>query len=142
MSVSAVPAELVEAYNRTQYLMQTENGEIVLRIGEPSKAIAELIEAAAADGGVFITAENPFSQPLTVDENKDRQDRLRKDLAVLGALVIDGAGQGEDPSWPAEASYSAIGITRDQACELGIKYEQNAIVWFDATGTGELILLR
>ena len=142
MSVSAVPAELVEAYNSTQYLMQTENGEIVLRIGEPSKAIAELIEAAAADGGVFITAENLFSQPLTVDENKDRQDRLRKDLAVLGALVIDGAGQGEDPSWPAEASYSAIGITRDQACELGIKYEQNAIVWFDATGTGELILLR
>ena len=142
MSVSAVPAELVEAYNRTQYLMQTENGEIVLRIGGPSKAIAELIEAAAADGGVYITAENPFSQPLTVDENKDRQDRLREDLAVLGALVIDGAGQGGDPSWPAETSYPAIGITRDQACELDIKCEQNAIVWFDATGTGELILLR
>jgi hypothetical protein len=142
MPVSEVPAELVEAYNRTQYLMQTENGEIVLRIGQPSKALAELIEAAAAEGGAFITAENPFSQPLTVDENKNRQDRLREDLAVLGALIIDGAGQGEDPSWPAEASYSAIGITRDQACALGIKYEQNAIVWIDASGTGELILLR
>ncbi len=142
MPVSKVPAELVEAYNRTQYLIKPENGEIVLRIGEPSKAIAELIEAAAANGGAFITAENPFSEPLTVDENKDRQARLREDLAVLGALIIDGAGQGEDPSWPAEASYSAIGITRDQACELGIRYEQNAIVWIDATGTGELILLR
>lgn len=142
MSFTKVPAELVEAYNRTKYLIQPENGEIVLRIGEPSTAIAELIEAAAADGGAFITAENPFSEPLTVDENKDRQDRLREDLAVLGALIIDGAGQGEDPSWPAEASYSAIGITRDQACELGVKYEQNAIVWIDATGTGELILLR
>lgn len=142
MSVSEVPAELIEAYKRTQYLMQTENGEIVLRIGEPSKALAELIEAAAAEGGAFITAENPFSQQLTADENKVRHDRLREDLAELGALIIDGAGQGEDPSWPAETSYSAIGITRDQACALGIKYEQNAIVWIDATGTGELILLR
>lgn len=142
MSVSYVPAELAEAYNRTQYLMQTETGEIVLRIGQPSKAIADLLKAAGADGGAFITAENPFSQPLTFDENKARQDRLREDLAVLGTLIIDGAGQGEDPSWPAEASYSAIGISRDQACELGQKYEQNAIVWIDATGTGELILLR
>ena len=142
MSVSEVPAELVEAYNRTQYLMQTETGEIVLRIGQPSKAIANLLKAAGADGGAFITAENPFSQPLTFEENKDRQDRLRQDLTELGALIIDGAGQGEDPSWPAEASYSAIGITRDQACELGQKYEQNAIVWIDVTGTGELILLR
>lgn len=142
MSASEVPAELVEAYNRTQYLLHTEAGEIVLRIGQPSKAIANLIQAAGTDGGAFITAENPFSQPLTFDENKDRQARLREDLAVLGALIIAGAGQGEDPSWPAEASYSAIGITRDQACELGIKYEQNAIVWIDATGTGELVLLR
>jgi hypothetical protein len=98
MSVSEVPAELVEAYNRTQYLIQTENGEIVLRIGRPSKALTELIEAAAADGGAFITAENPFSKPLTFHENKDRQDRLRGDLAVLSALIIDGAGQGEDTS--------------------------------------------
>ena len=142
MSVSEVPAELVEAYNRTQYLMQTETGEIVLRIGQPSKAIANLLKAAGADGGAFITAENPFSQPLTFEENKDRQDRLRQDLTELGALIIDGAGQGDDPAWPAEASYTAIGITCDQACELGIKYEQNAIVWIDATGTGELILLR
>lgn len=108
----------------------------------PSRAIARLIKAAAADGGAFITAENPFSKSLTVDENKVRQGHLREDLVELGALIIDGAGQGEDPAWPPESSYTAIGITRIQACELGIKYEQNAIVWIDTTGTGELIMMR
>ncbi len=104
--------------------------------------MAELMQTAAAVGGAFITAENPFSQSLTASENKVRQDRLRQDLAALGAAVIDGAGQGDDPSWPAEASYAAIGISRDQACELGLNYQQNAIVWIDATGTAELLLLR
>ena len=142
MSGSKIPAGLIEAYKRTHYLVYFEGFEIGLRIGEPSKQMAELKQTAAAVGGAFITAENPFSQSLTASENKVRQDRLRQDLAALGAAVIDGAGQGDDPSWPAEASYAAIGISPDQACELGLKYQQNAIVWIDATGTAELLLLR
>ena len=142
MSVSEVPAHLVEAYKRTQYLVYSEDGNIALRVGQQSNEMVDLIQSAQAIGGAFITAENPFSQSLTKDENRERQKRLREDLEGLGALVIDGAGQGEDPAWPAEASYAAIGISRDQARELGIKYKQNAIVWIDASGTAELILLR
>jgi Protein of unknown function (DUF3293) len=142
MSGSEVPAELIEAYKRTQYRAFTDSGEIMLRIGEPSRAAAQLVEAAGASGGVFITAENPLSQTLAADENLARQTHLREDLVGLGAVVIEGAGQGDDPSWPAEASYAAIGISRVQACELGRKYQQNAIVWFDASGMPELILLR
>jgi type I restriction enzyme, S subunit len=58
----------------------------------------------------------------------------------LGQYAVDNAPIALPPfhEQTAEASYSAIGITRDQACELGQKYEQNAIVWIDATGTGEL----
>ena len=142
MSGSEIPAELVEAYKRTQYRAFADSGEIVLRIGEPSSAAAQLVRAAGAAGGAFITAENPFSEQLTATDNAVRQDQLRDDLVKLGASVIEGAGQGDDPSWPAEASYAAIGIGREQACELGRKYQQNAIVWFDASGTPELIVLR
>lgn len=142
MSGAEVPAELVEAYKRTQYHAFAGSGEIVLRIGEPSRDAAQLIQAAGASGGAFITAENPFSEQLTEAENAVRQDQLREDLVKLGASVIEGAGQGDDPSWPAEASYAVIGISREQACELGRKYQQNAIVWFDAGGTPELIVLR
>jgi hypothetical protein len=142
MPVSEVPAELIEAYKRTQYLVHTKDGILALRVGQPSKELANLIHAARAVGGAFITAENPFSEALAADENKARQAHLREDLVGLGAVVIDGAGQGDDPSWPAEASYAAIGISREQACDLGRKYQQNAIVWFGAGGTPNLIVLR
>lgn len=142
MPVSEVPDELVEAYKRTQYLVHTQHGTVALRIGQPSKELAEIIRFAGAAGGTFITAENPFSQSLSAAENEARQKSLGEDLASLGAVVIGGSGRGEDPAWPAEASYVAIGISHAQARELGIKYQQNAIVWIDVTGTAELLLLR
>jgi hypothetical protein len=142
MSVSEVPTELVEAYKRTKYLVRANDASFALCIGQQSAEMAELIQTASALGCAFITAENPFSQSLTADENKVRQDSLHEDLVGIGAAVINGEGQGEDTAWPAEASYAAIGITREQACELGVKYQQNAIVWIDARGIAELILLR
>ena len=142
MSASKVPIELIAAYMRTRYRALTPEGEIVLRIGEPSDAITQLIRAAGAKGAAFITAENPFSEQLSASENYVRQKCLRDDLALLGATAFEGEGQGDDPAWPAETSYLAVGITYDEARDLGTKYQQNAIVWIDATGTPELLMLR
>ena len=142
MPVSKVCAELIAAYMRTEYRAFTPDGEIVLRINEPSKAMGQLMRAAGAKGAAFLTAENPFSKQLSASENSLRQKSLREDLIVIGATVLDGAGQGENPAWPAETSYAAIDITREEAREVGIKYQQNAIVWIDATGTPELLMLR
>ena len=137
-----VATELIAAYLRTSYRALAPEGEIVLRIGEPSDAMAQLIRAAGANGAAFITAENPFSEQLSGSENLVRQKCLREDLALLGATVFDGEGQGDDPAWPAETSYLAVGITYDEARDLGIQYQQNAIVWIDATGTPELLMVR
>lgn len=123
MSVSEVPTEQVRAYQRTRYIVRANDASFALCIGQQSEEIAELIQKASAVGGAFITAENPYSEALAANENKARQDHLREDLVGLGAVVVDGAGQGDDPSWPAEASYAAIGISREQACELGRKYQ-------------------
>lgn len=142
MSKSEVPAELVAAYMGTQYRTFTFSGDIVLRIGEPSSAMRRLIQSAGADGAAFITAENPFSEQLCEAENHVRQRSMREDLVLLGTTIFDGAGQGDDPSWPAEKSYTAIGITHAEACQLGIKYQQNAIVWIDVNGVPELLMLR
>ena len=142
MPVSNVLTELITAYMGTVYRAFTPEGEIVLRIGEPSDPIAQLMRAAGAKGAAFITAENPFSEQLSASENHDRQKCLRHDLALLGATVFDGEGQGDDPAWPAETSYLAIGVTCYEARDLGIKYQQNAIVYIDATGTPELLRLR
>ena len=42
MPVSEVPAKLIEAYKRTQYLVHTKEGILALRVGQPSKELADL----------------------------------------------------------------------------------------------------
>lgn len=142
MPATAISDELVAAYHATEYRVTSSTHPFVLRIGHVSEALVDLFVQTGQTGATFITAENPFSQTTTMQENAANQARLHQDLSALGATILKGSGQGEDPTWPAEASYLAIGIAREQACELGRKYRQNAIVWIDADGVPELLLLR
>ena len=139
---TAIPDELVTAYRATEYRVTSSTHPFVLRIGRRSEDLADLFVQTGKTGATFITAENPFSQTSTMQENAANQACLHHDLSAAGATILEGSGQGEDPAWPAEASYLAIGISREQACELGRKYRQNAIVWIDADGVPELLLLR
>lgn len=142
MSDTAISDELVAAYRATEYRVTSSTDPVVLRIDRQSEDLINLFARAGKTGATFITAENPFSESLTESENAANQARLYQDLTASGATIFEGYGQGEDPAWPAEASYLAIGISREQACELGCKYQQNAIIWIDADGVPELLLLR
>lgn len=142
MSDTLVPEALVDAYRQTRFHVFAEPEGFCLRIGEHSPALAALLADRGAGIAAFITAENPASIPTSVDENARRQLALRADLEAIGALVISGEGQGTDPTWAPEASWLAIGITRDQACALGTAYGQNAIVCIGADAIPELVLLR
>lgn len=142
MSRTSLDPTLVQAYRRTRYSAGLDGDAIVLRVDVPSPAMAAAIAAAGAPGAAFITAENPYSTQSPAHDNAASQALLKSELAALGATVFEGVGQGDDPTWPGEASYLAVGISRDQACLLGRKYQQNAIVWIGANGTPELVLLR
>lgn len=142
MSRTSLDPTLVQAYRRTRYSAAPDGEAIVLRVDVPSPVMAAAIAAAGAPGAAFITAENPYSTQSAAHDNAASQALLKSELAALGATVFEGVGQGDDPTWPGEASYLAVGISRDQACLLGRKYQQNAIVWIGANGTPELVLLR
>ncbi len=142
MSTTAIPDELVAAYSATEYRVISDDHIFVLRIGKRSDELARKFVLTGQDGATFITAENPFSQAASAEENAANQANLYRDLAATGAVIMEGAGQGKDPAWPAEASYLAIGIPREKACELGRKYRQNAIVWIGSDAVPELVLLR
>ena len=113
-----------------------------MKIGVRSDEIVRLFTASSADCAAFITAENPYSEPQTPATNSERQRRLGNDLTALGVTYFPGKGQGEDPNWPAEASFLVLGMGREAANDLGRKYGQNAIVWIGADGVPELLLLR
>ena len=140
--MSDITDQLVAAYRDTEYRVFAEFGDFTLRIGVKSGELAALFKHSGRYSAAFVTAENPFSRVATPAENLTSQARLREDLTALGAKTIDGAGQGQDPTWPAENSILAIGISRTRACEMGRKYQQNAIVWIDADAIPELLLLR
>ena len=142
MPTTAIPDELVAAYRAAEYRVTSDDQAFVLQIGQRSDELARKFELIGKAGATFITAENPFSQAASAEENATNHASLYQDLASTGAVIMEGAGQGEDPAWPAEASYLAIGISCEQACELGRKYQQNAIVWIGPDAVPELVLLR
>jgi hypothetical protein len=141
-TIPNVSQDLVQAYLGTSYTAQTDAGAISLKIGVRSDEIRKLLAASEASGAAFITAENPYSARQTPAVNAERQRQLGDDLSAMGITYFPGEGQGEDANWLAEASFLALGIDREAACDLGRKYGQNAIVWVGSDGVPELVLLR
>lgn len=139
---SLVSDALVDAYRQTRFRVLAGAGPFTLRIDERSFELSGLMAAQGSYSAAYLTAENPFSIAISADENAVRQANLKADLDAIGALTVQGEGEGADPTWPPEASWLALGLTRDQACALGTKYGQNAIVSIGADAIPELVILR
>lgn len=120
-------AHLAEAYRRTSYVVLPDGGrEIVLRIGEASVALAELLREGVE--WAFVTASNPASRPLTAEENERRHDMLIERVRAAGRQSYPGEGRGDDGRWPAERSLFIRDIGEESARRLGIEFGQKAIV--------------
>jgi hypothetical protein len=137
---SAVDPELIELYRATDYWVHA--GEpFVLRVDVPSPALAKLHEAHAVASSAFLTAYNPFSEPRDEAENAARQATLEAELKARGLGYVHGEGRGSDEDW-IEPSFLVLGVTREDACGIGARYEQNAILFADADAVLCLVLLR
>jgi hypothetical protein len=132
--------DLVSAYEATTYWVSRGSDEFGLKIGVPSPEIGEIFGYHGVGTAAFITAYNPFSRPISLDDNERAQERLRRDLHAVSKLVLNGRGEGAS-DWPPEPSFLAIGLTREQAESLGRQYDQHAIVWIGSDGVPRLIIL-
>jgi Protein of unknown function (DUF3293) len=112
-----------------------------LRVGGRSAALDQLLTSHRTQTAVFITASNPYSRTTSERENAEANSRLQTDLIKVSIAVLDGYGQGDDGEWPAEQSFLAIGITRNDAEALGRRYKQNAMVWIGSSFVPELVML-
>lgn len=140
VAAAAARHALLEAYRNTRYVAGTGSAALVLRVGERNDALLRIMDAAGVRNAVFITAWNPFSDPGPNAENEAAQRALAADLAQAGCPVIEGQGVGDDGSWPAEPSLLALGLGRDAAQALMIRYRQNAVVWVGSDGVPVLLL--
>lgn len=142
MSETNISKELVAAYLKTDFIVFQDTLNFTLRINAYSEPLSELHKQHGVDSSALITAFNPFSKIATEEQNLIRQDELEKDLKLIGGTILLGAGVNPEKTWPEEANYLTLGITENEACKLGNKYQQNAIVFSAADSIPHLILLR
>lgn len=134
----AIPAELLQAFNETEYIVHYER-PFTLHIGQPCPELKALMAEHNALSAAFITAWNPFSQNLPAKENIARQDELKANLKMRGLICIDGIGKHPSDNWPGEASVLVLNLDLEAAKSLARHYEQHAFVWFVSSGLPALI---
>lgn len=141
LSVSAIEPTLSRAYRETEYRVFGD-APFTLSIGESSAELVMLHRRHDVDCSAFITACNPFSRSVDEGMNRDLQTALANELAEQGLVLMPGAGQHPSNNWPAEESLLVMGLDLEAAKALGVRYQQNAIVWNGPDGIAQLILLR
>lgn len=137
-----IPEATIAAYKVTYFKVWIEDG-FTIQLGEINQQLVGLFAKHQVESAAFITAYNPFSQPETeLEKNTAAQAELEAEIESIDLDFYPG--QGEDPTgkWAAEPSALVMGIGLEQAKMLGIKYQQNAIVWIGHDAKPHLLLLR
>ena len=133
-------SDIIEAYQATDFQVNAEH-PFTLNIGILSQHLEELYKSTHVNSATFITAYNPFSQPLSDDENRLRNAKLVDEIKQRSLKFITGIGQDPERKWIGEISILVLGLGLEAAKALGKQYEQNAIVWCDADAVPQLIML-
>jgi len=79
----------------------------------------------SVDSIAFITAENPLGQPLTKQENAERNKNLERALRDANYGFIKIRGEFGSP----EKSYMIPNISRFHTIALGAEFDQEAVIW-------------
>lgn len=138
---TAIGQSTLQAYLETDYCVAAPS-PFVLRVGIANDSLASLYQRSRADCGAFITACNPHSQKLGDNVNAARQAALAQELNQRNLRFFDGIGKHPSGDWPAEPGYFVLGLSLEAAKSLGMRYDQNAILWCGADALPELVLLR
>ena len=128
--------ELEQSYRETIYSVFIENKQYDITVGKPLPTeIQQLVNKEKT--AVILTAWNPRSQELPLEENKSRNIELNEKLQSY--IMYTAVGQGKDLNWTAEESFFILGISEKEAEILAVKFEQYAYVWFDINKEASLV---
>lgn len=141
LPASVIDPPTLQAYLETDYRVHGEPG-FTLRVGRASAELLAAHKRRRTDCSAFLTACNPFSQPLDAAANAARQASLAKELSSRSLAFLPGVGQHPSNGWPGEDSFLVFGLTLEAAKALGTRLEQNGLVWSGADAVPQLILLR
>lgn len=136
-----IPDSTIAAYQAACFRVLIEDG-FILRLDEINRQLVRLFAKDQVKSAAFITAYHPFSQPTTELENTAAQAELEAEIESIDLDFYPGHGEDPTGQWAAEPSVLVMGIGLEQAKRLGVKYQQNAIVWIGHDAKPHLLLLR
>ncbi len=139
---SGVDSTLERAYRDTAFEVDHSEQHFAIRIGQTCAPLDALLRRHGQRHWAYVTACNPRSVRLAADENARRQADLRAYLRAAGFIIYPGRGVPAEPGWPPEDSFLALGITRERALQIGVMFEQNAIVAGEAGGAAVLLFCQ
>lgn len=122
--------------NTVYRVFKDENYTYDIFVG--SEHVLENLGFTQVGSWAFITAWNPLPIIYTLEENRDRNEQLKKDLDSLGLFYLDGVGMALDGSWQ-EKSLFVKDISKSQAEDLAQKYKQVAYLFGLRNGKAELV---
>lgn len=129
---SKLEPNLIAAYKNTLFKAYVGDEVITLRVGQPCPELQEVFEQHNETAACYITAYNPFGRLLTKQENEVRNARLQSELTAAHH-VFNGIGVDPTGEWEGEASFLALGASKDVSLALAEAWEQNAVVFVDET---------
>ena len=135
--------QILESYLHANYKIPQENGDIVIKIGQPQAQLDSLLKGAATktDSWAIISAFNPGSNVQSNAVNQRSNQRLEDKIIALGLtywLAISGDCQHD---FPDEEGFLITGISQPQLAQLAIEFGQNAVVYGKTYAAARLLIL-
>mgnify|MGYP001393807063 CR=1 FL=1 len=147
---------IMEAYTKATYFVLRKNNFLIephnlhfqIQCGQKSTPLDLLLNSVQSPikSWALITAWNPNSVPLDVQENQSRNKKLLESIQHFTIHFAFGISPDFDKhkalslqktDWPPEESFLILGISRKTALSLGKIWEQNAILFGEQNGVVE-----
>ena len=141
--MSAMDAQLLAAYENTDYCLWLGGGELKLRIGQPLPALIQRIVAGSPNTeACIITPCNPHSRRLTDADNRARLGEFRDQLDADGIRWLPAVNRDPDGEWPEEPGALLLNATPEYAFALARRFNQNALVALAPSATPRLVWIE
>ena len=140
MFETQLDASKIKVYRATDYRIDFPN--LIMAVGLRSEPMHRLFDRKGVICAAFVTAYNPRGTLQPEAKNDSAHKLLDAKLASIGVEALEGSGSKPGSDWPAEKSFLALGLSRQDTMNLGLQFQQDAVVWVGKTCVPELILLR
>lgn len=140
-TLNSLSVILLKAYFDTSY-ETNETPKFKILIGQINEELNTYLAKENLSSWAFITAENPHSTNLPMEENEYRNSQLEKIIQKQSYMYIKGKGIPKDKNWNPENSYLVMNMSKAKAKELCTKFEQNAFIFGEIDKAPELIRIK